>query len=48
MVVEHPVLQSFVGGITLANYVLQPGETQETRVQNTGVYIVNKKKVFVK
>lgn len=37
-----------VGGITLANYVLQPGETQETRVQNTGVYIVNKKKVFVK
>jgi hypothetical protein len=37
-----------VGGITLANYVLQPGDTQETRVQNTGVYIVNKKKVFVK
>ena len=37
-----------VGGLTLANYVLQPGETQETRVQNTGVYIVNKKKVFVK
>ena len=37
-----------VGGITLANYVLQPGETQETRVQNTGVYIVNKKKLFVK
>jgi hypothetical protein len=37
-----------VGGISLANYVLQPGETQETRVQNTGVYIVNKKKVFVK
>ena len=37
-----------VGGITLANYVLQPGETQETRVQNTGVYIVNKKKLLVK
>ena len=37
-----------VSGITLANYVLQPGETQETRVQNTGVYIVNKKKLFVK
>ena len=37
-----------VGGISLANYVLQPGETVETRVQNTGVYIVNKKKVFVK
>ena len=37
-----------VGGITFANYVLQPGEAQETRVQNTGVYIVNKKKVLVK
>ena len=37
-----------VGGITLANYVLQPGETQETRVQNTGVYSVNKRKVLVK
>ena len=37
-----------VGGITLANYVLQPGDTQETRVQNTGVYIVNKKKLLVK
>ena len=37
-----------VSGITFANYVLQPGETQETRVQNDGVYIVNKKKVLVK
>ena len=37
-----------VSGITLANYVLQPGETRETRVQNTGVYIVNKKKLLVK
>ena len=37
-----------VSGITFANYVLQPGETQETRVQNAGVYIVNKKKVLVK
>jgi hypothetical protein len=37
-----------VGGVTLVNYVLQPGETQETRIQNTGIYIVNKKKVFVK
>ena len=37
-----------VGGISLANYVLQPDETVETRVQNTGVYIVNKKKFFVK
>ena len=37
-----------VGGITYANYVLQPGETQETRIQNAGVYIVNKKKLLVK
>ena len=37
-----------VNGIMFANYVLQPGETQETRVQNAGVYIVNKKKVLVK
>ena len=34
-------------GATFANYVLQPGETIETTVPNTGVYVVNKKKVFV-
>ena len=37
-----------VGGISLANYVLQPGKTVETPVQNAGVYIVNKKKVFIR
>jgi hypothetical protein len=37
-----------VSGITYANYVLQPGETQETRVQNSGVYIVNRKKLLVR
>ena len=37
-----------VSGIAIANYVLQPGETQETRVKYTGVYIVNKKKIIVK
>jgi hypothetical protein len=37
-----------VAGITYANYVLQPGETQETRVQTDGVYIVNRKKLLVK
>ena len=34
-------------GATFANYVLQPGETIETTVPNTGVYVVNKKKVFI-
>ena len=34
-------------GATLKDYVLQPGETIETTVPNTGVYVVNKKKVFV-
>jgi hypothetical protein len=29
-----------ISGITLANYVLQPGETIETRVNLGGVYIV--------
>ena len=37
-----------VSGIAIANYMLQPGETQETRVKYTGVYIVNKKKIIVK
>ena len=37
-----------VGGISLANYVLKPGETVETPVQNAGVYIVNKKKVSIR
>ena len=37
-----------VSGVAIANYVLQPGETQETRVKYTGVYIVNKKKIIVK
>ena len=34
-------------GATLKDYVLQPGETIETTVPNTGVYVVNKKKVFI-
>ena len=34
-------------GAIITNYVLQPGETIETTVPNTGVYVVNKKKVFV-
>ena len=37
-----------ISGITMANYVLMPGETVETRIQNDGVYIVNKKKILVK
>ena len=34
-------------GATITNYVLQPGEAIETPVAVTGVYVVNKKKVFV-
>ena len=34
-------------GATITNYVLQPGETIETPVAVSGVYVVNKKKVFV-
>ena len=34
-------------GATLTNFVLQPEETIETPVHFSGVYIVNKKKVFV-
>ena len=37
-----------VGGVTIANYVLQPGETVETPILADGVYIVNKKKLLVK
>ena len=37
-----------VVGISLANYVLKSGETIETPVHSAGVYIVNKKKLFVK
>ena len=34
-------------GATINNYVLQPGETIVTPVAVSGVYVVNKKKVFV-
>jgi hypothetical protein len=34
-------------GAILKDYVLQPGETIETPVAVSGVYVVNKKKVFV-
>jgi len=37
-----------VAGISLANFVLKSGETIETPVHSAGVYIVNKKKLFVK
>ena len=37
-----------VSGVTLANYVLQPGETVETPIHNAGVYIVNRKKVAIR
>jgi hypothetical protein len=37
-----------VSGNTIANYVLQPGETVETPISIEGVYIANKKKLLVK
>ena len=37
-----------VSGITIDNYTIQPGETIETPINNTGVYIVNRTKVFVR
>ena len=37
-----------VSGVTMANYVLQPGETVETPIRVEGAYIVNKKKLLVK
>ena len=47
---EEPTTVRIVnlGGVTIANYIIQPGETIETPVQAHGAYIVNKKKVFVK
>ena len=37
-----------VSGVTMANYVLQSGETVETPIRVEGAYIVNKKKLLVK
>jgi hypothetical protein len=37
-----------VSGVTIANYVIQPGETIETPISIEGVYIANKKKLLVK
>ena len=37
-----------VSGVTMASYVLQPGETVETPIRVEGAYIVNKKKLLVK
>ncbi len=37
-----------VSGVTIANYVLMPGETKETPIHVDGVYIVNKNKLYVK
>lgn len=37
-----------VSGVTVANFVIKPGETVETPVSIEGVYIANKKKLLVK
>ena len=35
-------------GITVATFTIEPGQTQETRINQPGVYIVNQKKVSVR
>jgi len=42
-----PIVMVNAAGQTIANFTIEPGETIERRV-NTGVYIVNKKKVIVR
>ena len=37
-----------LAGITLRNFVLLPGQTVETPINNQGVYMANHKKLFVK
>ena len=37
-----------VGGAIIDNYTIQPGETVETAIHTSGVYLVNKKKLSVK
>ena len=37
-----------LAGITIRNFVLEPGQTVETPIENAGVYMANKKKLFVK
>ena len=37
-----------VSGVTIANFVLEPGQTIETPVPAHGTYLVNKKKIFVR
>ena len=36
-----------VAGVTINSYVLEPGQTVETRIHGHGTYIVNRKKIFV-
>ena len=35
-------------GATIGHYTIQPGETRETPVTASGIYIVNRKKLSVK
>ena len=43
-----PVRISTIGGVTVAAFTIQPGETIETPVNNAGVYIVNRRKLVVR
>ena len=37
-----------LAGITIRNFVLEPGQTVETPIENAGVYMAKQKKLFVK
>ena len=45
---ETTVHIATVGGVNIAAFTIQPGETIETPVGNAGVYIVNRKKLVVR
>ena len=43
-----PVRIHALNGITLASFVIEPGQTIETPVSHGGIYLVNRKKLIVK
>ena len=45
---DRPVRIVTLGGIVISSYTICPGEKVETAVDNTGIYIVNRKKLAVK
>ena len=45
---DQKVTITNMAGIVVANFTIQPGDTRVTPVHQSGVYIVNKKKLSVK